>query len=158
EQARRTGALDQLAAERPLLGVPLPIKDLTQIAQQPFEAGSRTLRGVIAEVTDGVAQLLIDAGTVTLGKTTTPEFGMPCYTQPAPPAGRRRRSPPASPRWPTAPTAAAPCASPPPAAGSSGSNPPAAWSPQAPTRARAWGWSPTGCSHAPCVMPPPDWT
>src|SRR5690625_832666 len=83
EQARRTGALDQLAAERPLLGVPLPIKDLTQIAQQPFEAGSRTLRGVIAEVTDGVAQLLIDAGTVTLGKTTTPEFGMPCYTEPA---------------------------------------------------------------------------
>src|SRR5699024_761759 len=38
---------------------------------------------VIAEVTDGVAQLLIDAGTVTLGKTTTPEFGMPCYTEPA---------------------------------------------------------------------------
>src|SRR5699024_12381041 len=37
----------------------------------------------------------------------------------------RPRSPPASPRWPTAPTAAAPCASPPPAAGSSGSNPPA---------------------------------
>src|SRR5690625_7767627 len=63
--------------------LPLPIKDLTQIAQQPSEAGPRTLRGVIAEVTDGVAQLLIDAGTVTLGKTTTPEFGMPCYTEPA---------------------------------------------------------------------------
>src|SRR5699024_555655 len=83
EQARRSGALDQRAAERPVLGMLLPIKDLPQIAQQPFKAGSRTLRGVIAEVTDGVAQLLIDAGTVTLGKTTTPEFGMPCYTEPA---------------------------------------------------------------------------
>src|SRR5699024_8314436 len=78
-----------------------------------------------------------------------------CAAPPAaPPAVRRPRSPPASPRWPTAPTAAAPCASPPPAAGSSGSNPPAAWSPQAPTRARARGWSPTGCSHPPGPPPP----
>ena len=53
EQARRTGALDQLAAERPLLGVPLPIKDLTQIAGEPFEAGSAAMRGNIAGVTDG---------------------------------------------------------------------------------------------------------
>src|SRR5690625_6278383 len=53
------------------------------MAHQPFEAGPPPRRGVIAEVTDGVAQLLIDAGTVTLGKTTTPEFGMPCYTEPA---------------------------------------------------------------------------
>lgn len=83
EQARRAGTLGQLAADRPLLGVPLPIKDLTQIAGEPFEAGSLTLRGNLAEVTDGVAQLLIDAGTITLGKTTTPEFGMPCYTEPA---------------------------------------------------------------------------
>lgn len=83
ETARRTGTLDRLAAERPLLGVPLPIKDLTQIAGEPFEAGSAVLRGNRAEVTDGVAQLLMDAGTVTIGKTSTPEFGMPCYTEPA---------------------------------------------------------------------------
>src|SRR5699024_345852 len=41
EQALRTGAIDQLAAERPRLGVPLPINDLPQITPQPFEAGSR---------------------------------------------------------------------------------------------------------------------
>lgn len=81
--ARRAGELEELAARHPLLGVPLPIKDLTQIAGQPFEAGSLALRGNIAEVTDGVAQRILDAGTVTIGKTTTPEFGMPCYTEPA---------------------------------------------------------------------------
>ncbi len=83
EDARRTGSVEALATALPLLGVPLPIKDLTQIAGQPFEAGSAVLRGNVATVTDGVAQRLLDAGTVTIGKTTTPEFGMPCYTEPA---------------------------------------------------------------------------
>lgn len=82
-EARRTGTLDQLERSHPLLGVPLPIKDLTQLAGAPFEAGSAILRGNIAQVTDGVAQLLLDAGTVTIGKTTVPEFGFPCYTEPA---------------------------------------------------------------------------
>ncbi|WP_232820301.1 amidase [Brachybacterium sp. YJGR34] len=82
-RARRAGGAAELAAMRPLLGVPLPIKDLTRIAGAPFEAGSTALRGTIAPVTDGVAQSILDAGTVTIGKTTTPEFGMPCYTEPA---------------------------------------------------------------------------
>ena len=81
--ARDAGRLEQLEDERPLLGLPLPIKDLTQIAGEPFEAGSAAMRGNIAGVTDGIAQLLQDAGTITIGKTTTPEFGMPCYTEPA---------------------------------------------------------------------------
>ena len=81
--ARRDGTLDELARTHPLLGVPLPIKDLTQLAGAPFEAGSGALRGNIASVTDGVAQRILDGGTLTVGKTTTPEFGMPCYTEPA---------------------------------------------------------------------------
>jgi len=81
--ARATGTLEELARTRPLLGVPLPIKDLTQLAGAPFEAGSAALRGNIATLTDGVAQRLLDGGTLTVGKTTTPEFGMPCYTEPA---------------------------------------------------------------------------
>ncbi|WP_299305576.1 amidase [uncultured Brachybacterium sp.] len=83
DDARRRGASQDLAAQWPLLGVPLPIKDLTQIAGAPFEAGSAALAGNIATVTDGVAQRILDAGTLTIGKTTTPEFGMPCYTEPA---------------------------------------------------------------------------
>ncbi|MGO1225328.1 MAG: amidase [Brachybacterium sp.] len=81
--ARRSGREADLAAQLPLLGVPLPIKDLTQVAGAPFEAGSAALAGNIATVTDGVAQKILDAGTLTIGKTTTPEFGMPCYTEPA---------------------------------------------------------------------------
>lgn len=83
EEARRTGTPQQLAAVLPLLGVPMPIKDLTQVAGAPFEAGSAALAGNIATVTDGVAQKILDAGTLTVGKTTTPEFGLPAYTEPA---------------------------------------------------------------------------
>lgn len=83
QHARRRGGEEELAARQPLLGVPLPIKDLTQVAGEPFEAGSTALAGNIATLTDGVAQRILDAGTLTIGKTTTPEFGMPCYTEPA---------------------------------------------------------------------------
>lgn len=82
-EARRTGTLAELAEQLPLLGVPLPVKDLTQIAGAPFEAGSAALAGNIATVTDGVARQILDAGTLTIGKTTTPEFGLPSYTEPA---------------------------------------------------------------------------
>ncbi len=67
---------------RPLLGVPCPIKDLTQVAGEPFEAGTPILRGNRAQITDGIAARLAAAGTVMLGKTTTPEFGLPAYTEP----------------------------------------------------------------------------
>ncbi|MGO1481681.1 MAG: amidase [Brachybacterium sp.] len=83
EEARRTGGEQGLGAALPLLGVPMPIKDLTQIAGAPFEAGSAAMAGNIATVTDGVAQKILDAGTLTVGKTTTPEFGLPGYTEPA---------------------------------------------------------------------------
>ena len=83
QQSRRQQREGELAARLPLLGVPLPIKDLTQVAGEPFEAGSTVLAGNIATLTDGVAQRILDAGTLTVGKTTTPEFGMPCYTEPA---------------------------------------------------------------------------
>src|SRR5690606_31684042 len=35
-----------------------------------------------AENSAGVVTRLLDAGTVMIGKTTTPEFGLPCYTEP----------------------------------------------------------------------------
>lgn len=70
------------------LGVPCPIKDLNQVAGIPFGAGSAAFADVVAPVDDGVVTLLRDAGTIMVGKTTTPEFGLPCYTEPdvAPPA------------------------------------------------------------------------
>lgn len=82
-ESRRNGTVQELVGRLPLLGVPLPIKDLAQLAGAPFEAGSAALEGNIATVTDGVAQQILDGGTLTIGKTTTPEFGLPCYTEPA---------------------------------------------------------------------------
>lgn len=69
-------------------GVPCPIKDLTMVEGLPFEAGSAALRGYIAPVDDGIVRRLAAAGTVMVGKTTTPELGLPPYTEPdvAPPA------------------------------------------------------------------------
>ncbi|WP_152188580.1 amidase [Georgenia satyanarayanai] len=72
----------------PFLGVPVPVKDLAMVAGQPFEAGSAALRGYVAPADDGVTVRLREAGTLMVGKTTTPELGLPSYTEPdvAPPA------------------------------------------------------------------------
>ncbi|HEX2362685.1 MAG TPA: amidase family protein, partial [Jiangellaceae bacterium] len=65
----------------PVAGVPCPVKDLTMVAGLPFTAGSAALAGTIASVDDGVVSLLREAGTLMIGKTNTPEFGLPCYTE-----------------------------------------------------------------------------
>ncbi len=72
----------------PLLGVPCPIKDLNPVAGVGWEAGTIAMRGNVADLDDDVVDWFRRAGTVSLGKTATPEFGLPCYTEPegAPPA------------------------------------------------------------------------
>ncbi|MFZ0530375.1 MAG: amidase, partial [Propionicimonas sp.] len=64
-----------------LLGVPCPIKDLNPVAGVGFEAGSAALAGNVADVDDDIVTWFRGAGTVMLGKTSTPEFGLPCYTE-----------------------------------------------------------------------------
>lgn len=90
EEADRTLAAARRSGEKPppFLGVPVPIKDLNQVAGQPFEAGSALMAGNLATHDDGVVTFLREAGTVMVGKTTTPEFGFPCYTEPAMGPGR----------------------------------------------------------------------
>ena len=90
EQAQAaTAALDAagddpqaLAGLPPLLGVPLPIKDLNMVA------GSAALAGFVAPTDDGLVTRFRAAGTVMVAKSNTPEIGLPCYTEPdiAPPA------------------------------------------------------------------------
>ena len=72
----------------PLYGVPTAFKDLNQTAGVTTEFGSATMAGHVPEVSDEVVLRVEAAGMVSLGKTTTPEFGSPCYTEPdnAPPA------------------------------------------------------------------------
>ena len=72
----------------PLYGVPTAIKDLHMTAGVRTEFGSATMAGFVPQVSDEVVLRIEAAGMVSLGKTTTPEFGSPCYTEPdnAPPA------------------------------------------------------------------------
>jgi amidase len=72
----------------PLTGIPIPVKDLNQVAGVRLTFGSAVLADNIATEDDYVVEALRDAGTVMTGKTATPEFGLPCYTETAvgPPA------------------------------------------------------------------------
>ncbi|HXY44855.1 MAG TPA: amidase [Acidimicrobiales bacterium] len=72
----------------PLFGVPTAIKDLNLTAAVPTKFGSAVMADFVPPVDDHVVTLLSDAGLISLGKTNTPEFGLPCYTEPdvAPPA------------------------------------------------------------------------
>jgi amidase len=66
----------------PLAGVPTAVKDLNATAGVVTEFGSATMKGYVPDVSDEVVLRLESAGLVSLGKTTTPEFGSPCYTEP----------------------------------------------------------------------------
>jgi amidase len=71
-----------------LRGVPTAIKDLNLTAGVPTTFGSACRPPVDLGVDDAVVARLAAAGLISLGKTNTPEFGLPCYTEPdvAPPA------------------------------------------------------------------------
>jgi amidase len=66
----------------PLHGVPTAVKDLNLTANVPTTLGSAAFADFVPEVSDNVVLSLEAAGLVSLGKTSTPEFGSPCYTEP----------------------------------------------------------------------------
>ncbi len=72
----------------PLHGVPIGIKDLNLTEGVPTKLGSRAFADLVPPLSEFVVEKLRAAGTISLGKTNTPEFGLPCYTEPdvAPPA------------------------------------------------------------------------
>ncbi len=69
------------AALPPLTGVPIPIKDLNMVAGVRQTFGSLAYESNVPEGDDYVVTRLRDAGVVITGKTSTPEFGLPCYTE-----------------------------------------------------------------------------
>ncbi|MDR1791445.1 MAG: amidase [Propionibacteriaceae bacterium] len=81
------------AQQAPFLGVPCPIKDLTPVAGLPYQRGSIAHLGEVAEVDDDIVGWLRAAGTLMVGKTNTPEFGLPCYTEPDPAIAPPARTP-----------------------------------------------------------------
>jgi amidase len=64
----------------PLHGVPTAIKDLNNTAGVRTTFGSPVMADFVPTVDDAVVTKLAEAGTISLGKTNTPEFGFPCYT------------------------------------------------------------------------------
>ena len=88
--ARREGA-DAVAGLGPLVGVPTAVKDLHAVAGQPLRLGSVVTEGLVPSHDDHVVTLMAEAGLVSIGKTSTPELGLPCYTEPD--VGPTARSP-----------------------------------------------------------------
>jgi amidase len=78
----------RVAKTAPLWGLPFGDKDLQLRAGVPARLGSRLMRDNVPEASDLLVQALDTAGGVSLGKTNTPEFGLPAYTESlaAPPA------------------------------------------------------------------------
>jgi amidase len=65
----------------PLTGVPIPIKDLNMVAGVRQTLGSLAYENNVPDTNDYTVVKLRDAGVVITGKTSTPEFGLPCYTE-----------------------------------------------------------------------------
>ncbi|GGH49096.1 amidase [Microbacterium album] len=64
-----------------LWGVPLADKDLTARAGMPTRYGSRAFADHVPDRSDPMAEALDAAGAISLGKTSTPEFGLTGYTE-----------------------------------------------------------------------------
>ncbi|HEV7742836.1 MAG TPA: amidase [Pseudolysinimonas sp.] len=78
----RADAVAGTARTAALWGLPIAEKDLWRTAGVLTRFGSRVFAGFVPDRSDEIVTALGDAGTVSLGKTNTPEFGMPSYTEP----------------------------------------------------------------------------
>ncbi|MFG2192412.1 amidase [Streptomyces sp. NPDC048639] len=87
-EAQARTAREQGRELPPLHGVPVPVKDLNPVAGVRCTYGSEAYSDHIPDTDDHVVTKLRAEGTIMLGKTNTPEFGLPCYTEGrlAPPA------------------------------------------------------------------------
>lgn len=74
---RREGGLER----KPLLGIPLAVKDVLSVADMPCTCGSRILEGYVPPFTATAVRKLQRAGAIILGKTNTDEFAMGSSTE-----------------------------------------------------------------------------
>ncbi len=90
-RAEAAAATRRLRGGEPLSlldGVPTAIKDLALTEGVVTRLGSAAIGDYVPPFSDEPVRRIRSAGLVSLGKTNTPEFGCPCYTEPdvAPPA------------------------------------------------------------------------
>ena len=88
DHARRLTGAGRPEGAGPLWGVPTGIKDLHPTRGIRTTFGSAAYDDNVPEESDDLVLTIEAAGMPSLGKTNTPEFGSPCYTEPdvAPPA------------------------------------------------------------------------
>lgn len=72
---------EHMPTAAPLWGLPLADKDLHRRAGVPARMGSRAFTDFVPDESDELVRAVDDAGAVSLGKTATPEFGLPSYTE-----------------------------------------------------------------------------
>jgi amidase len=96
DQARaadeRIAAADPDEPLGPLFGTVVPAKDLVFVAGVRCRLGS-VAYDLVPLGDDNVVTRMRQGGLVITGKTATPEFGLPCYTEPDPELGPPSRSP-----------------------------------------------------------------
>ena len=80
-RARAAEVAAQHSHTATLWGLPFADKDLQQRAGVPARFGSRLMADFVPTESDDLVQALDEAGGVSLGKTATPEFGLPSYTE-----------------------------------------------------------------------------
>ncbi|MGV6848085.1 MAG: amidase, partial [Marinibacterium sp.] len=73
-------AADTAPPRGPLYGLPMAVKDLTDVAGLATSEGSPVYAGQVAEADGLVAARLRAAGAIFIGKTNTPEFGLGSHT------------------------------------------------------------------------------
>ena len=74
-------AAGQTHAQRPLLGVPLGIKDVIAVKGQPLNCGSRILKDLVSPYDATVIEKLKAAGAVVFGRLNMDEFAMGSSTE-----------------------------------------------------------------------------
>jgi amidase len=79
--ARARHVEDHVPTAAPLWGMPLADKDLHRRAGVPARFGSRAFNDFVPDDSDELVLAVDAAGAVSLGKSATPEFGLPSYTE-----------------------------------------------------------------------------
>jgi len=80
DRGRRAASLPSVAG--PFAGVPFLLKDIgAQMKGTPYECGSRLMRGHVSNHDSNLTERFEQSGLITIGKTTTPEFGAQITTE-----------------------------------------------------------------------------
>ena len=76
EAADKALASGTTPAQKPLLGIPIGVKDVIAVQNQPLNCGSKILGSYISPYSATVVEKLKDAGAIVFGRLNMDEFAM----------------------------------------------------------------------------------